>query len=139
MPPTTGPIDTPERVGNNYVVPVKAATKINAGSLVVWDAGFAAPGRTGAGLLVIGRAEEMSDNLLSPQGLPGVAGAKSVTVRRGVFKFANDLADPITQANVGANAFIVDDQTVCKTAAGKSRAGQIVQLDADGVWVDTRD
>ncbi|NJK45482.1 MAG: hypothetical protein HC933_15475 [Pleurocapsa sp. SU_196_0] len=43
MAASTGPIDTSERRGDDYKIPVKANAKINAGTLVVWDAGFAAP------------------------------------------------------------------------------------------------
>jgi hypothetical protein len=134
MAATTGPIDVPERKGDDYVVPVKAATKINLGSLVVWDAGFAAPGRVAVGLLVAGRAEETVDNTA------GAAGVRSVRVRRGVFKYTNEATDLCAQANVGADGFMSDDQSIAKTNGGstRSRAGRIVQVDSDGVWIDTR-
>jgi hypothetical protein len=38
---------------------------------------------------------------------------------------------------VGATAYITDDQTVNKTATGKSAAGKLVKLDSDGAWVRT--
>ncbi|NJK43807.1 MAG: hypothetical protein HC933_05565 [Pleurocapsa sp. SU_196_0] len=127
-------MDTPERVGAEYVIPVKANTKIFFGTLVVLDGGFAAPGRTALNLIVMGRAEETVDNT------GGAAGDKSIKVRRGVFKFNQDPGAVSTQANVGTDAFITDDQTIARTNGTntKSRAGRIMQIDADGVWIDTR-
>lgn len=66
------------------------------------------------------------------------AGDARVRVKRGVFKFANSAAgDLIAQANVGADCYIADDQTVALTNGTntRSRAGKIVAVDADGVWV----
>ncbi|WP_337869814.1 hypothetical protein [Meiothermus sp.] len=115
-------------------VPVKANTRVFQGTLVVSDAGYAAPGRAALNLRVIGRADETGDNI------GGANGAISVLVRRGVFKFDNDVGDAITQADLWADCFITDDQTVCRTNGGntKSRAGRIIDLEPDGVWVDTR-
>jgi len=59
-------------------------------------------------------------------------------VRPGVFKFANSAnGDLIAQANVCADCYIVDDNTVALTDGGgtRSRAGKIVGVDSDGVWV----
>ena len=41
------------------------------------------------------------------------------------------------QADVGADCYIVDDQTVAKTNGTNTRsvAGKIIAVDADGVWV----
>lgn len=113
-------------------VPVLAAAKINAGSLVVATAvGFAAPGSTATTLSYLGRAEEAVDNT------SGANGAKAVNVRRKLaFKWVND--GSITQANLMKNAYIVDDQTVAATDGGTTRsiAGRIVGVDTDGVWVE---
>ncbi|MFZ5483490.1 MAG: hypothetical protein ACOZB0_04595 [Pseudomonadota bacterium] len=122
--------NTPERTGDVYGHPVKASTTIHQGSLVVLDAGYAAPGRAALNLVAIGRAEESATAVS--------AGDASVRVKRGVFKFANSAsADLIAQADVGADCYIVDDQTVAKTngSSTRSRAGKIVAVDADGVWV----
>ncbi len=134
MPAATAPRDTPEREGSVVAVPVKANTRVFQGTLVVSDAGYAAPGRAALNLRVIGRADETGDNI------GGANGAISVLVRRGVFKFDNDVGDAITQADLWADCFITDDQTVCRTNGGntKSRAGRIIDLEPDGVWVDTR-
>lgn len=112
--------------------PAKANVKILLGALVVLDAGFVAPGRAATGLIALGIAEETVDNT------GGADGALFVPVRQGVFLFFSaGGADAITQADVGKDCFIVDDQTVAKTdgAGARSRAGRIVQLEPDGmVW-----
>jgi hypothetical protein len=115
-------------------VPVKAATKIWQGSLVVSDAGFAAPGRVATTLLALGRAEITVDNTA------GAAGALFVTVRRGAFKWLNAGADPVAQADFFTTVFIVDDQSIGKTNGGATRsaAGKFLGLDTDGgAWVET--
>lgn len=42
-------------------------------------------------------------------------GVAQVVARRGVFRFGNLSGDAVTQANVGVDCYIVDDQTVAKT------------------------
>jgi hypothetical protein len=111
-------------------VPVKAATTVYQGTLVVADAGFAAPGRTAANLIALGRARETVQNA-------GVAGAVNVEIERGVFLFDNNPADLVTQAELLKSCFITDDQTVQKTTgAGVSVAGKVLEVTADGVWVE---
>lgn len=128
--------NTPERDGTFLLLPVAANTVIYAGGLVVLEAGVAKPGRTATGLLAVGRAEETANNSV------GAAGALKIRVKAGVFQFANSAAaDAIATADIGATAYIVDDQTVAKTAgivanaATRSAAGPIVDIDAAGVWV----
>lgn len=110
--------------------PVKGATTIYKGGLVVLNAGFAAPGSTATGLIAIGRAKETVVNA-------GADGAKEIDVEEGTFKWANAGGDAIVAADRGATAYITDDQTVNKTATGKSAAGKVIQIDSDGVWVRT--
>lgn len=110
-------------------IPVKASTKIFAGSLVVIDAGYAAPGRIATTLLAVGRAEETVDNSA------GAAGALRVRVRMGVHTFANSAAgDLIAQADRGTSCYIIDDQTVAKTSNGATRsiAGKVIDIMPDG-------
>jgi hypothetical protein len=124
--------NTKELVGDVLESPVKASTKIYQGSLAVIDAGYAAPGRTATGLVAAGRCELTADNSA------GAAGAIKARIKQGVFKFGNSSAgDLIAQADVGADCYIVDDQTVAKTngTSTRSRAGIIVAVDSDGVWV----
>jgi hypothetical protein len=114
-------------------VPVAAAQQIFAGALVAVNAtGYATPGATATTLRGIGRAEAQADNSA------GADGAISVDVMRGVFRFGNSAAaDLITRAEIGADCYIVDDQTVAKTngTGTRSVAGTVFDVDADGVWV----
>lgn len=123
---------TPERSGKEFSFPVKASTQIFAGSIVVLAAGLAEPGKAATGLIAVGRAEAHADNR------NGGNGDIDVPVRAGVFRFDNSAsADLITRADIGADAWIVDDQTVAKTdgSATRSKAGRIVDVDDLGVWV----
>ncbi len=120
------------RAGEVRGYPVKASTACYAGGLAVLNAGYAAPGATATGLIAAGRFEEDADNAT------GAAGAISVRVKQGVFCFNNSSAgDAIAQADVGADCYIVDDNTVAKTSATstRSRAGKIVAVETAGVWV----
>lgn len=104
---------------------------IYQGSLVVLNAsGFAEPGTTATGKIAVGRAKKTQTN-------SGSAGAVSIEVEEGIFKWANAGGDPIVAATRGSLAYITDDQTVNVTATGKSAAGKVIQLDSDGVWVKT--
>jgi hypothetical protein len=110
--------DSPHRLG------VKAATNIYAGALCVNDGGVAAPGRTAAGLVPLGVARKRYDNT------GGAANAIVGEFDAGDHLFAN--AGDITAVNIGADCFIVDDQTVSLDATGKSRAGKIVDVNPPG-------
>ena len=125
--------NTKKREGDVREYPVKANVKIYQGSLVVLDAGYAAPGRTATGLIAVGRANETIDNT------GGSAGAVKARVEEGCFLFGNSAStDLIAQADVGQDCYLVDDQTVAKTTASstRSRVGKIVAVDAAGVWVN---
>lgn len=125
--------NTPMKDGFLIAVPVAAAKKILAGSLVAANAtGFATPGAVAATLTYLGRAEESKDNTA------GADGAVTVLVRRKMaFKFANHAADAVTQASLGKPCYIVDDQTVALTNGVNTRsaAGIVIGVEADGVWV----
>ena len=133
MPPLSTDRNTPRRDGEFNSRDVAASTEIFAGSLVVLDAsGNAAPGSAATGLVADGRAEEHVDNS------SGSAGDKQVTVRKGVFRFANSAgADEITKAHIGDDCYIVDDETVeiADDTGSRSVAGTVVDVDAAGVWV----
>jgi hypothetical protein len=124
---------TPRRDGDTINVPVAASASIFAGALVAVNAtGYATPGATATTLRGIGRAEAAADNSA------GADGAISVDVRTGAFRFGNSAAaDEITRAQIGANCYIVDDQTVAKTdgTGTRSVAGTVFDVDSDGVWV----
>lgn len=132
MAALTSARNTPERAGDIFDFPVKAGVKPIQGGIAVLNAGYAAPGTTATGLIAVGRFEETVDNTA------GADGAVSARVKRGIFKFVNSSAgDQIAQADVGADCYIVDDQTVARTNGSNTRsaAGKIVAVDADGVWV----
>lgn len=115
------------------VLPLAAATTIHAGGLVALNAsGLAVPASVATTLLAAGRAEESVDNA------GGAASALSVTVRRGVFLFKNHGADPVVQADVLKDCYIVDDETVAKTNGTntRSRAGKVLEVETTGVWVE---
>ena len=105
--------NTVRRDGVQFSDPVAAATRIFAGSLVCLNAsGYAVPGATSTTLKARGVAQEQVDNSA------GAAGDLRIETRRGVFPFANSTStDEITRADIGATAYIVDDQTVAKTSA----------------------
>jgi hypothetical protein len=130
----TAPRNTDMRPGNYVFVPVAANVKIFQGTLVARDAdGRAVPASATAGLRVIGKALETIDNT------GGAAGALSINVEIGCYKFANSEANAITAAMIGRMAVVEDDQTVASTAANQVAAGRITGVDSDGVWIDTRE
>ena len=126
--------NTVRRDGVQYSDPVAAATRIFAGSLVCLNAaGNAVPGSTATTLKARGVAQEHVDNR------DGGIGDLRIHTRRGVFQFANSAStDEITRADIGASAYIVDDQTVAKTSASNTRsvAGVIRDVDSAGVWIE---
>lgn len=111
---------------------VKANAVIHAGALVVNDGGVAAPGRAAPGLIALGRAELTADNT------GGADNAIRVRIRRGVYGFKNSSTDPVVAADLGQDCFIVDDETVARTAGNnsRSRAGTVFALEGDIVFVD---
>ncbi len=116
---------------HKWRVPVKASTKIWQGAACVIDAGYLAPARTATGLISAGVAHKTYDNSA------GSAGAVVASVERGVFAFNNSAGgDLIAQANVGADCYWVDDQTVALVGTGRSRAGRIIQLEGGLVYVE---
>lgn len=127
--------NTPERGIDIFEEPVKAATKIYAGSLVCLDAsGWAVPGAAATTLIAMGRAEADADNS------SGADGDIKVRIKRGRFRWANSSStDAIARTEIGKDVYIVDDQTVAKTngSSSRSRAGKVVGVDSQGVWVAT--
>lgn len=130
MAALSAPRNTKQRVGEVFDFPVAANTTCYQGGLAVLSAGYAAPGSAATGLIAAGRFLETVSAVS--------AGDSSVRVERGVFKFGNSAStDAIAQADVGKDCYVVDDQTVAKTNGSntRSRAGQVVAIDTDGVWV----
>ena len=119
------------RSGDLFDFPVAANAKIIEGGLVVLDATWAKPGATALTLIAVGIARATADNT------SGANGAITVPVEKGVYLFVN--AGAVTRAHIGGQAFIVDDQTVAHDSGTNTRSGfgRIVDVTAEGVWVDT--
>jgi hypothetical protein len=126
-----------KRMGDDVhpdILEIKAADNVHIfkGAIVGLAGGYAAPAGAACSK-VVGIAESEVDNTQ-----PGHAvGAKSVRVRQGTFKVGNGAAaDALAIADVGSLCYAADDQTVAKTAgANLPVAGTVIQVDADGVWV----
>ena len=123
---------TEERAGKQFSQPVLADEVIHKGSMVALNAdGFAVAVTTATDLNSAGLAEESVDNT------GGDDGDVRVTIRYGVFKWTNGAAaDEIVRADIGGNAYGVDNDTVSDVATGRSIVGTIVDIDDDGgIWV----
>ncbi|HAZ4831200.1 hypothetical protein [Citrobacter freundii] len=132
----TGDRNTPHRDEKLGPQPMAAATVIYGGHMVAVNAtGFAVPASAGAAAstqTVLGVSDGWADNT------GGADGDALVIIRRGRgFLFANSSADPVTQAEVGKNCYVVDSVTVAKTSDTDKRpyAGKVAGIEADGVWV----
>jgi hypothetical protein len=133
-----------------HFIPIADNVKIFVGSMVGLNASGLAvrAGDTSCVTGAIGKAEvpylpqptsqNASPNTAYDNTFTGhAASSLQVAVRTGTFKWANgSSADAITQADVFQDCFVVDDQTVGRVAStGRVRAGKIMQVDSDGVWV----
>lgn len=125
--------NTPRVERGTRVFPVAAAAVLFTGAQAALNAaGNAVPVTAAVGLKGIGRVEKRADNS------GGAAGAINVEVTIGTFRFNNSAGgDLITKADVGADAYGVDDQTVAKTSGSNTRSvvGKIYDVDDQGVWV----
>lgn len=118
----------PEAAGNLHDYPVYQSTKLYAGALVALNStGYAIAGTTTAGLLCVGRCEATVDNS------SGSSGDKTVTVKRGCFRYGN--YDAIAATDVGKPAMMYSDSEVALNS-GSSVAGTIEKVESSGVWVD---
>ena len=116
---------TPEREGRLVSDPLAANAVVFAGALYVLDAaGNATPATAAAANPVRAVALARASQPHGDQRVDGVLGV--------LFRFDND-GDAITRADIGRNAFVVDDQTVAKT--GTAKAGVVIDVDEAGVWV----
>jgi len=122
-----------EQTGTYILRPIAASTHIYAGQLVsINSAGNVIAAANTASTTVLGVAQDEQDNST------GAIGDKSVRIKRGVFRFANSVADPVTKTSVGGPCYVEDDHTVAITTTNTIVAGMILAVDTDGVWVDTR-
>jgi hypothetical protein len=126
--------NTPARTVKNLRLPVKGGELIYAGALVMMDtSAYALAGATATAKRGVGIAKQRVDNS------NGGDGDLTVEIERGCFRFDNSTStDAITQADIGSTCYIVDDHTVAKTDGGgtRSSAGQIRDVDDQGVWVE---
>jgi hypothetical protein len=123
---------TAERDGKQFSHPVAATEVIFKGAMIALDAsGDVVDVTEATGLIILGIAEESVDNT------DGDAGDVRVTARAGTFKLANaDAGDAITRADIGQPCYATDNETVSDVVTGRSLAGVIVDVDADGgIWV----
>lgn len=118
---------------DRHDIDVAASAVIYQGALVGLSAtGFLAPMSTALNLTAVGRAEESCDNS------SGADGDIKCKARSGIHKWVNDGGTPLTVADVGADCWAVDDQTVSGDSTGRSKAGKVYEIDPDGgVWVAT--
>lgn len=125
--------NTPERSGDVREPPAAAGALFHAGAMAAINAaGYAVPVTTALNLKGAGRVERRVDNT------GGAAGTLRVRIRVGIFRYANSAAaDLITLADIGSDAYGVDDQTVAKTSATNTRSviGKVFDVDDQGVWV----
>lgn len=107
--------------------PVAAATTIYAGTMValLTANGDAVPAGAANSGPAVGVAER------------DASAGERVATSAGCYQFGNSAAaDEITRADIGAIAYVADNQTVAKLATGdRAIAGAIVDVDDDGVWV----
>lgn len=127
--------DTQRRQGLEVAYPMAAGAKALAGTLAVLTAtGYAQGGTVATTLKAVGVFDATVDNT------GGANGDLKAPVRKdGWFRFANSAAgDLITIADINANCYIVDNQTVAKTDGGATRsiAGKVRDVDAVGVWIE---
>lgn len=126
--------DTKKRSGKLFSAPVAASVTIYAGALVARDAnGNLTPGAVATTLKKSGRALQQVDNS------DGSAGDLNCEYEVDCFCWGNSASsDEITKADIGNDCYIVDDETVAKTSGTNTRsvAGQIVDVDESGVWVE---
>lgn len=112
---------------------VAASTKIEAGKMVAVNAaGYLVEASDVASIIVVGVADQTVDNS------SGANGALSCNVRRGdVYCFDNSATAAVTQASVGSNVYVEDDETVAIVSGPTNDivAGKCLAVDSDGVWI----
>ncbi len=124
---------TARRAGKSLVYPVSAGAVCYGGGMVgINTLGFMVAMSAIATLKCVGVCQEQVTGE-SP------SGTSLGKVFRDPAYFANSTAgDLITLADVGANCYAADDQTVAKTNGSSTRAvaGKIINVDANGVLVE---
>jgi hypothetical protein len=124
--------NTHTKQGSLIGLPVAASTKIEAGKMVAVNAtGYLVEASDTASIIVVGVADETIDNSA------GANGALTCLVKRAqLFKMKNGTAT-VTQASVGSNVYVEDDESV-EIASGPTNdivAGKCLGVESDGVWI----
>lgn len=113
------------------VIPVAKGAVIPAAVLVALDAdGNATEAKKAENLIVVGVSQEAVDNT------GGLAGAVSVTVRRGAFVLDNSSTAAVTQVGAFKDCYLEDSSTVTSDVTKTSVVGKVLQVDPDGVVVE---
>lgn len=119
--------NTPRRIGYSVAAPLAAGAVIYSGGMFTLDAAGNAKASVAA--------DKKPVHAVATVRAVQAEGAELAHGERTVFRLDNaEGAAAITRAQIGSNAFVVDDQTVGK--AGTSIAGEIIDVDDAGVWVD---
>lgn len=123
--------DTPVRAGRAAVY-TQGSNTIYAGAMVAVNAsGVAVPAADSSGLAVVGCAAEKSDNTGS-----SYSSSETIEVLKGIFRWAN--GNSLDDGDIGSIVYAMDDQTVKSSGVTNFViAGSVVDVDADGVWVET--
>ena len=128
--------DVPRRTkGLSKLQAYKVATNavIYKGAIVCTNAsGYLVPGADTANFNCVGIATEAADNT------GGANGDLEILVYRGVAYVSTTGANAVTQANVGQDAVILDDNTIVLAAGATNdtTAGEIMAVDSYGVAVN---
>lgn len=113
------------------VIPVAKGAVIPAAVLVALDAdGNATEAKKAENLIVVGVSQEAVDNT------GGLAGAVTVTVRRGAFVLDNSSTAAVTQAGAFKDCYLENSSTVTSDVTKTSVVGKVLQVDPDGVVVE---
>ncbi|ENX20186.1 hypothetical protein F892_03109 [Acinetobacter vivianii] len=136
MTATNEPINTDYRDGILIPVALAASTVVLMGTFAVVNAegyGLASSAVGGLDQVCVGVWDADAENT------GGNGEAVGLVRRNKQFLFANSAADPVTQAVLGTQIYIEDNQTVAKTdgAGTRSVAGRFMGFDENNnVWVE---
>lgn len=133
MTGTTQGRNTNRRTADRISLLVDTGVTVYAGTMlaVLTTTGEAVSGGAASSGNVVGVAEDTVTG----------DGVQRVEARAGCFHFFNSAStDQIAAGDIGGIAYVVDNQTVAKTDNSGARkiAGAIVDVDANGVWVEIR-
>ena len=110
---------------------VNTAATLYAGTMVtrLTASGNLVPAGTASAGVAVGVAEDTVTG----------DGVKTCEYSRGCYQFKNSASgDLIAAGDIGNTCYVVDNETVAKTdnSAARKAAGKIVDVDANGVWVE---